>query len=147
MKEFINIAHVTGIANGRIIEAEDSACVVNIEDCPPNLGICLCKNICKRIPLNCNCVKNIDGFRFDVRSKSIRSSQTGKTLFIEYTLCVLYIDHCNRLQEACLEDSITFLNIEGNVSIDNISVSITNPPTIIESCNSLQIFAKITVEY
>lgn len=147
MKEFINVAHVTGIANGRVIEGESSACVVKIKPCPPKQGICKCKRICKRIQLNGSNVLSFEDCIIRVISKAVRNTPSGRAIIVEYSICVIYRDSWGNLQKVSTQDSTTFYDPQGNVVIENVSVRVTNPPRVITCCNGLQIHTKITVEF
>lgn len=147
MKEFINVAHVTGIAAGQVIVGESNACTVSIKLCPPTYGICLCKRISKRIQLRGGQFTRIEDCRIRVESKSVRCSQSGKEIIIEYSICILYKDRYGHTKKVYQDGDVSFQEVQGNLSIDNVSVEISNPPRVESDYHGLRISAEVTVKY
>lgn len=147
MKEFINVAHVTGIVAGQVIEGESNACTVSIKLCPPTYGISLCKRISKRIHLRSGQFTRIEDCSIRVESKSVRCSQSEKEITIEYSVCLVYRDRYGYTKKVYQDGGVSFQEVQGNISIDNVTVEISTPPRVESDYHGLRISAEVTVKY
>ena len=147
MKKYINVVHVTGLADGQLVEGQDSACVVCIRECPPKQGICVSECLFDRIRLGCQNIASIEDCTIYVESKSIKSNGDEKQIDIKYNIVLEYKTTRGCSKRRCQDGTFTFSNVEGNVAIDNISVLITNPPQVRRKCRCLHICTEIQVEY